>query len=134
MSERIFTENLKCILTDEEKQNLGSVMAEAVARINEAEAELKSFQTQIKSRIAADEATMITCSEKIRTGHEFRRVDCREEKDYKAGKVRVYRLDTFDIVKSRDMEPEERQKDLPIDDEATAGSNGGQPVEVMETI
>jgi len=134
MSERIFSENLKCILTDTEKQNLGAVMAEAVARINEAEAELKSFQTQIKSRIAADEATMITCSEKIRTGHEFRRVDCREVKDYENEKVIRIRIDTGETFYERSMEPEERQKDLPMDEKETSGGNGGQPVEVMETI
>jgi hypothetical protein len=32
------------------------------------------------------------------------------------------------------MEPEERQKDLPMDEKETSGGNGGQPVEVMETI
>jgi hypothetical protein len=135
MSERIFTESLKCILTDEEKQNLGTVMAEAVARINEAEAELKSFQTQIKSRIAADESTMVTCSEKIRTGYEFRRVECREEKDYDNEKVRYIRLDTYDTYRIRDMEASERQKDLPLEKEETAGDNGGsQPVEIMQEV
>ena len=127
MPEKTFYESLKCILTDDEKQKLGSDMAEAVARIAEAEADLKSFQTQIKAKVAADEAIVMTCSEKIRSGYEFRRIECEEFKDFESNKILISRLDTHEIIKERPMEPEERQKDLPLDNEE-------ETAEVMENI
>jgi len=129
-----YNDSLKCILTDREKQELGAQMAEAVARCNEAEADLKSFSTQIKSKIAAEEAIISSCSEKIRSGYEFRRVECEKEKDYEHGIVICRRLDTYDLIKSREMAPEERQKKLPLDEEKESGGNGNQPIEVMESI
>lgn len=140
MPEKTFYESLKCILTDDEKQKLGSDMAEAVARIAESEADLKSFQTQIKAKVAAikakvaaDEAVVMTCSEKICSGYEFRRVECEEVKDYERNEVNVIRLDNYGFVRTRKMEPGERQKNLPLKEE-TKGDNGGQPVEVMQEV
>ena len=118
-----FIQSLKCILTDSEKQELGSQMAEAVARVNEAEQELKSVSTQIKSKIAVDEALISGCSEKIRSGYEFRKVECEEVKDYENDRVTILRLDNFHVVSSREMKPEERQKELKM------GNGNGDRVE-----
>jgi hypothetical protein len=110
-----FRQSLKCILTDEEKQEIGSQLAEAVARVNEAEQELKAVSTQIKSQIAVDEALISGCSEKIRSGYEFRKVECEEVKDYENDRVTIIRLDSYSTVSSREMKPEERQKELKIE-------------------
>ena len=130
MKDNSFYESLKCILTDTEKQEFGSQMAEAVARINEAEAELKSFSAQIKSRVAADEALVTGCSEKIRSGYEFRRVECQETKDYENERVFTVRLDTGALVREREMKPEERQKDLL----AYKGETVEMPTSAMQEI
>jgi transposase-like protein len=121
--ERLFTSNLKHNLTDEEKQNLGSDLADAIARKAEAESELKSFQTQIKARIAADDATILSCSEKIRKGYEFRNIECKEIKDFEADKLFQIRLDTGKIIFERTLENHERQKELPLENASTEEDN-----------
>lgn len=54
-------------------------------------------------------------------------------KDYERDEVTVVRLDNYVAIRTRKMEPGERQKDLPLKEETT-GDNGGQPVEVMEEV
>ena len=122
--ERLFSTNLKCDLTDAEKQNLGADLAEAIACKAEAESELKSFQTQIKARIAANDATILSCSEKIRKGYDFRNVDCKEIKDFEADKLFQIRLDTGKIIFERTLENYERQKELPL--EADSSEEGSE--------
>ena len=117
-----FYESLKCILTNEEKQELGEKLALAVNRIRESQDELKSCQTQIKSAIATDEAVVASCSEKIRSGYEFRKVECEEIFDYENNIVEKIRLDTKELMRTREMEPHERQKNLPLDEEINTPS------------
>ena len=139
---KIFFESLKCILTSEEKQKLGSDMAEAVAKKTEAEKAKKSFLAQITSDIAKEEATISICSEKIRSGYEFRRIECKEVKDFENDKVISYRNDTGDKIRERQMEPEERQKQLnlekaeQLEKEQKNGDNGKEPgqTEAMQEV
>ncbi len=112
-----YFDSLKCILTDNEKQELGSQMAEAVGRLIEHEKALKSVTTSIKSDIAKEEAIISGCSQKIRSGYDYRRVECEKEKDYEHGMVICRRLDTLDVIKSREMEAEERQKNLQFEED-----------------
>jgi len=121
--ERFFSTSLKHDLTDEEKQNLGSDLADAIARKAEAESELKSFQTQVKARIAADDATILSCSEKIRKGYDFRNVECKEIKDLEADKLFQIRLDTGKIIFERILETHERQKELPMENASSDEDN-----------
>lgn len=115
MSER-FLESVKCKLTMEERNELSDKIAYAQLRIAEAERELKSAQTQIKSRIAADQAIMAEAAEQIRSGYEFRKVACEEVKDFEEGVASVIRLDTGEVVRSRKLAPQEYQKELPLEE------------------
>lgn len=139
-----FTEKLKCFLTNEEKQALGSEMAESVSRRIEHDKSLKSVTASIKSDIAREDSIISSCSEKIRSGYIFRNVECQETKDFEEKKVRTYRMDTGQVIRERDMDPDEMQKDLFQEDVTDIaviedkGDNGGdqpeQPIEVMENI
>ncbi len=114
-----YHERLKCILTNSEKQELGTQMAEAVSRRTEHDKALKSVTASIKSDIAKEDAIISSCSEKIRAGYEFRTVECQDILDFENNKVLTYRLDNGQIIKERTMEPEERQKNLFHDGEVT---------------
>lgn len=107
-------ESLKCVLTNEDIKRLGEQIAQAVARKAEAEADLKSVATQLKSKIAAEDAIITSNSEKIRSGYEWRNVECERIKDYQAGVVTIYRNDTGELVSERKMSYEERQHLLPL--------------------
>jgi hypothetical protein len=145
MTDKKFTERLKCFFTNEEKQELGFQMAESVSRRIEHCKSLKAVTAQIKSDIAKEDSIISSCSGKIREGYEFRQVTCQDFKDFEQGIVRTFRLDTSQIIRERKMEPEEMQKDLFKEDEVTDvaviedhGGNGGdqpdQPVEVMQEV
>jgi hypothetical protein len=114
-----FTERLKCFFTNEEKQELGSQMAEAVSRRIEHDKALKSVNASIKSDIAKEDAVISGCSEKIRSGYEFRNVECQNIKDFQNEKILTYRMDTGQIIRERKMDPEEMQKDLFREEEVT---------------
>lgn len=126
--EKSFYELVKCVLSDEEKLRLGREIADANGRLDESDKELKSVQTQIKARIKQDKALVALCSEKLRSGYEYRRVECRQDMDYRGGIVRVIRLDNFEVVRSRAMEDEERQKQLDF-----GGDGNGDRPEFRET-
>ena len=140
-----FKENLKCFLTNEEKQALGSEMAEAVSRRIEHDKNLKSVTASIKSDIAREDSIISSCSEKIRSGYVFRNVECQNVKDFENKKVRTFRMDTGQVIRERDIDPEEMQKDLFKEEEVTdvaiiedQGSpdegHPEPPIETMETI
>ncbi|OLS13267.1 MAG: hypothetical protein RBG13Loki_3111 [Promethearchaeota archaeon CR_4] len=111
---RIVKEYLKCILTTEEKRQVADKLAIAVMGKDEAEAELKSVQTQIKSKIAAIDAELIASAEKLRSGFEMRNVECRETRDFDLDNFSVVRLDTGELIVDRSLTMEEKQQNLPV--------------------
>lgn len=103
---------LKYVFTEEEKKLMGSDLAQKFAIHTEAEGRLKSVSTQIKSEISTIESQMASISEKIRSGYEYRDIECDVEMDYDRGRVVVIRMDTGEIVEDRAMSVDERQKPL----------------------
>jgi hypothetical protein len=140
-TEKTFYDRLKCTLTTEEILDLSAQMAQAYSRKVEHDKALKSITASIKSDIAKEDMIISNCSEKLNTGFEIRRVECKEVKDFENEKVLTYRLDVDPplLFRERKMDPEERQKELPLDEEEkleTEGEIQGEEdqVEVMETI
>lgn len=105
-------EFLKYVFIESEKKELAEKMALRISQITEAEGNLKSASTQIKSEIAKLEAELIQAAEKFRSGFEMRKIDCRIERDYRIGCVWIWRMDTGELVRERAMSAEERQKNL----------------------
>ena len=103
---------LKYQFSEEEKKNMGDDLAQKFASKHETEDKLKAVSTQIKSEINALDAIMGGLAEKIRSGYEMRDVECEIERDFKNARITITRLDTGEIVESRAMTPEERQKKL----------------------
>lgn len=117
---------LKYDFTEEEIKDLGKNLAKVFADHSEAEARLKSVSTQIKAEIATIEGTMTSLSEKIRSGHEYRDIECRKEFNYTLGKVSVFRNDTDEVIEERAMTGEERQANLDLKEKEK--SDVAQPV------
>ncbi len=103
---------LKVLLTEDERRKLSDEMALAVMQKNEAESELKSAQTQIKSKIAAHDAVLISDAERLRSGFEMRNVACEVEKDFDHMILTITRLDTSEIIEDRKIRPEETQQSM----------------------
>ena len=113
---------LKCILTEEEKKQVASEMAQAICQKDSLENdsaikdwgeerglcshcrnEMESIKAQIKAKVKEYEATIIGNAEKIRSGYEMREIECEMEIDRSQNMVWTTRLDTGEIIKERNL-------------------------------
>ncbi len=99
-------------LTDAEKQAYGEEMAVALVEISRQEEELVFLKKHYKEGIEPLEDRVRELAARINDGHEERRVNCEIVKDFEAGTVTVWRLDTMEVVRQRDMTLEEKQRSL----------------------
>lgn len=106
------TQNLKCILTQDEIRQAGERMARAEGEKREHEATVKSLSSRYKSLIDESVAIIGSEAEKIRSGYEFRTVDVRVEFDHERGTVERFRTDTFECIETRRMTDFERQRKI----------------------
>ena len=102
-------EFLKYLFSEEELAEQAREMARAVAEQEQAEDELKSFKKAADSKIATAAAKIRLCSEHIRSGYEFRNIECERVIDYEDGTCTTYRCDTGEVVSSRKLRDEEMQ-------------------------
>jgi hypothetical protein len=105
----------------DELRNLGISLANAIADIETLTQEKVDFMADLKGRHKDAQAKVKLLAEKIRTGSEVRLVECRLEKDFLANAVRIYRLDTGELVEERPMTQEERQLHLNIPEPEAIG-------------
>ncbi len=103
---------LKYEFSEGELREKAQEMARAVASKEQAEDKLKSIKTSINSDIAAADAKIRLCSEHLRSGYEFRNVECRKEINYTLGICQIIRLDTGEVVTSRAINHNESQMHL----------------------
>ncbi len=103
---------LKYTFTEEEKKKISEELAQGVVQKESLELKKKDVVSQIKSEIDAIESRVHTLSRNINQGYEFRNVECEEIKDYETRKVKIYRLDTDEYVRDRNMTPDELQMEF----------------------
>ena len=118
--EKKTTRYLRYDFTEAEKKVIADDMAQAYAEVEAGEKKLKSAQSQIKSEIAQAEERVKSNAEKLRSGFEFRDVECTVVFNYKDKKVLVWRDDRHEKIDSRDMTEAERQQKLPGTDKKAA--------------
>jgi len=118
---------LKYAYTDSEKKEMAGRLSRATIEAREAGDELKAVQAQFKSRIESAKNQANDLAQKIEQGYEFRNIDCRIKRDYAHGKICIYRLDTDEMIESRDMTVKERQ--IPIGEDCTMEFAGGGEME-----
>jgi len=116
MTRKRVTRNLKCEFTDNELKKFASDMAQAIHKRDQAKDDLDSVKSQYQTIMKNAEAEMKDAGEKLRSGFEFRNIDCEYCEDHDHGFITVTRLDTHETVESAKMSG---KKQLPIsgDDE-----------------
>lgn len=103
------TEYLQCILTDKELIEKSRELAKANEDIADVEAKKKDVVADFTAQQKKHEANISILSRIVSTGKEYRNVKCELEKDYKNGLKRLIRLDTFEVIKSEELQQKDRQ-------------------------
>jgi len=106
------TNTLKCQFTEVELKELSQTMAQTVKNLTQRQAEKKKFVKELDGDIARDENEVQKLSVKITDGYEMRAVKCTMIKDFKTGFITVTRDDTSEVIKTREMDEDERQMKL----------------------
>ncbi len=114
-------ETLRVDLTDEEYKNVAILMGHANAEISAAEDQLAAVKSQFKSRIDAAVAKRNEYAGIINAGCEYKPVDCWLTKDWGAGSITVTRQDTGEVIRTRPMSPEEKQRGLQFQEDHGPG-------------
>lgn len=102
-------EYLKCVLSHNELLEYGNGLARLHAEANELKEQAKSVASDFKAKIDAAGSEAGIFARAIQNGFEYRDVECEVDRDFETKKVYTTRLDTGEIIKSRDMTQEEMQ-------------------------
>jgi len=122
-------------LTDEELRTKSVELANFPSQLADAEEELKAAKTDynaekanIESRIASIRADQVKASRVVRTGEERREIDVEKIGDYQTGVVRFERVDSREVVQSRPMHDNEKQRELALQgDDDDEGDDSDRP-------
>jgi hypothetical protein len=109
-------EELPCHLSAHEKLLKSESLAERLKDVHVAEAEKKDAMEEFKLRLGGLEKQIDKLALEVRTGREYREVECFESASYSDNKVDIVRKDTGEVVRSRAMHPNERQEKMPFVD------------------
>lgn len=112
VEEKDCTEYLECVLTEKELIQKSKDLAKANEDLADAEARKKDIMADFTAQQKKHEANIGILSRIVSSGKEYRDVKCKTIIDYTKGTKVVKRLDTFEIVKERDLTQQERQQNL----------------------
>ena len=104
VSRRYLTRNLLCQLADDE-------IAEKAVEVFALEREIEAVKQQAKEEIKPKQDRMGALKDEIRKGR-FEDVRCVEEKDWSTNTLTVRRLDLAQVIESRALTADERQREL----------------------
>ncbi len=105
------TENLKCMLTEEEIRQAGETTARLIQTKASLEKDKKSVVASFKAKIEAAEAGIIDQSNKVRDKYEYRDILCVERHDFINGTIVVHRTDIDKIIESKKMTLAEKNRE-----------------------
>jgi len=111
---RTITELLDCKLTQEEQLERGQQLADAITAVDTEEAAQKTAKDKMKESLAALASEVNRLVPIVHDGIEKRQVSVRIDYDDTSLMVHKTRLDTGELVASRAMTEEERQRALPF--------------------
>ena len=107
----VFTEDLPCELTNEEKASVANELAALLLKKVETEREKKETVSRFNDQINSIEGQIAEVVGVITHG-ERRSVECLIEYSWDEGRKVVIRLDTGEEVRGMDITPEDRQAKL----------------------
>lgn len=99
-------------LTNDEKHLYGVALAESIQGKKELEDEKKASNSEFKALLDDVQKVINEKSATINSGHEFRDVECKVEKDYSAGKKIFTDIHTGDVVAEETLSNDEMQTSL----------------------
>lgn len=108
-------EILPCKLTPNELLLKGKELAETFKKVDSLEAEKKADASAFKDKIESYEAKGRELAREVSTGQEYRPIECFEEARYSTNMVDLVRSDSHEVVRSRPMDPSEKQPGLNFD-------------------
>jgi hypothetical protein len=106
---------LQCFLTDEEKADYSSKLAQAVSDKRAKDAEMESYRAQYKAEITSHENNITLFAEKVNTGKEFRPIECVIEYNFKRKIKEWIRKDTGEIAKDDIISESELQEEADLE-------------------
>lgn len=112
---------LKCKLTDTELMECGQQIANANEKLWLLEREMESVKAQYKAKVAEQDAIVQKNCSLIGLKFEHRNVTVEVTRDYEAETVTAVRLDTGEVIETREM-TEQELSELPLDDERKGGA------------
>lgn len=112
-----FVEKLPCELTRDEKLMKADQMAECLKMRAEVELEAQTVAGTFKRRLKELDRDIGDRAEEVRSGVEYRPVECAMRDRFRDNQVDTVRLDTGEIVRSRPMTITERQGSLSLSDD-----------------
>lgn len=113
MAQTIIRE-FKFKLSNDEKVDKAERLSRAMQKQEAAKKHLAETTKDIKNEIARLEGEVDELAEVLRSGGEYREVECRRERDDQRGEMVLKRLDNGEIVESTPMTADERQQSLPL--------------------
>ena len=114
-------QNLRVQLTDEELIESSKKLTDAMEKIDEVVSQKKEAVAHYKTLEEAAAGEAAKYRNEIRSGYVYRDIRCDEIKNWDKKTVTIIRLDTGEIVNSREMMPDEMQRDI-------TGVAGSMPV------
>jgi len=105
---------LRCNLKDEERLELGQRLAREQQNLAQTEDRKAEVASTIKAEIEAHRATINALSRTLNNGYDYRDVDCDIILNFESNAVMLVRVDTGEVVESRAMSAEERQRELDL--------------------
>lgn len=113
--EKKISRHLRVDLTNDQMIEIGKELADATNELKEIENEKSEVLSSFTARIKAASAAIAVLSNKLRSGYEFKDVQCSVVYDRPiAGEKTITRLDTGDIIETCSMTEEEKQRQLPL--------------------
>jgi hypothetical protein len=129
------TRMLPCKLSPTEMEKFATDLVATRDKIDAIEVEKKVANEKFKADASLLEEAATKIQDMIRAKSEEREVKCEQETDYRAGEIRVKRLDTGEVFSKRTMTKDEAQ--LPLDahgkkdrgevKDVKPGADGGKP-------
>ena len=105
--------SLKVNLTNDELLAFGIELADAEAKKTSLADELQEVKSRYKSEIDEVDSRINNIGGVIRCKYQFRKVECEKTLNFSKGIVSVMRMDTAEIVETREMLDYERQAEIP---------------------
>jgi hypothetical protein len=110
------TENLRCDLSPNEKQDLSEKLVRMLLETEEAEESRSEFMTDWKARMESLTKLVKRYTNMLAKGYEYRDIDCRVMYNTPhSGWKTLFRPDTGEVVREEQMTDDERQENLPLE-------------------